>query len=346
MAVYNVELRRSNGSNYEDKIYLKTFVGLVEGLLDANGKIKTSLLPSFMFGSMRFVSTWDGSAKCGDCKGTGQVYSGSTTCTACNGTGEINGLACGFCAGKGTIETYEDCETCGGDGVIDSDNNKLSAAKAIIEGYVAINGGSLRGCYFIASQAITLAVYSPYVLHKEEQDTDSTTIESGDWLICMSDNGYTWGIINNTYQDATTTSKGIVELATEQEGVTGTSTSLAMTPKATVAAINARTYSHPTYTGKNETFSAVETLSVLSVNSLGHVTSFAKQAIRVASESQTGLIQLASSSEAKAATVDTKATSPLRVKEMIDKFASIPIVQSLPTDMSDHPAGKLILLQI
>ena len=58
MAVYNVELRRSNGSNYEDKIYLKTSVGLVEGLLDANGKIKTSLLPSFVLGSMRFVSIW------------------------------------------------------------------------------------------------------------------------------------------------------------------------------------------------------------------------------------------------------------------------------------------------
>ena len=57
MAVYNVELRRSNGTNYEDKIYLKTSVGLVEGLLDENDKIRASLLPSFVFGSMRFVTT-------------------------------------------------------------------------------------------------------------------------------------------------------------------------------------------------------------------------------------------------------------------------------------------------
>jgi hypothetical protein len=216
----------------------KTSVAPVEGLLDANNKIKASLLPSFVFGSMRFISTWDGSAKCSDCKGTGQIYSGSTTCTACNGTGEINGLACGFCDGDGTIETYEDCETCGGDGVIESNNNKLSAAKAIIESYVALNGGSLRGCYLIASNEITLIVSSPYVLHKEERDTNSTTIEPGDWLICMSDDGYTWGVINNTYQDATTTSKGIIKLATEQDGIDGTSTTLAMTPKATVAVIN------------------------------------------------------------------------------------------------------------
>jgi hypothetical protein len=54
----------------------------------------------------------------------------------------------------------------------------------------------------------------------------------------MSDDGYTWGIINNTYQDASTTSKGVVKLATEQDGINGTSTTLAMTPKATAAAIN------------------------------------------------------------------------------------------------------------
>ena len=346
MAIYNVELRRSNGSNYGDKIHLKTSVGLVEGLLDANGKIKTSLLPSFMFGSMRFVNAWDGSAKCDDCNGTGRIYTGDTTCPTCAGAGEVNGLTCPECLGYGIIEITEDCETCGGDGIIDSDNNKLSTAKAIIEDYVAIHGESLRGCYLIASNEITLIVSSPYVLHKEERDTNSTTIEPGDWLICMSDDGYTWGIINNTYRDATTSLKGIVRLATEQDGINGTSTTVAMTPKSTVAAINARAYSHPTHTAKNETFSAVETLSALSVNSLGHVTSFAKQAIRVASESQTGVIRLASSSEAKAATVDTKAISPLRAKEMIDKFASIELVQNLPIDMSDHPAGKLILLQI
>ena len=342
----NVELRRSNGTNYNEVIHLKTSVAMVEGLLDENAKIRASLLPSFMFGSMRFVNAWDGSAKCDDCNGTGRIYTGDTTCPTCAGAGEVNGLTCPECLGYGIIEITEDCETCGGDGIIDSDNNKLSTAKAIIEDYVAIHGESLRGCYLIASNEITLIVSSPYVLHKEERDTNSTTIEPGDWLICMSDDGYTWGIINNTYRDATTTSKGIVRLATEQEGINGASTTLAMTPKATVAAINARAYQHPTHTVKEETFSAVETLYALSVNSLGHVTSFAKQAIRVASESQTGIIQLASSSEAKAATEDTKATSPLRVKEMIDKFASIELVQSLPTDMSDHPAGKLILLQI
>jgi|GEM_PF-6600654 len=403
MAVYNVELRRSNGSNYEDRIFIKTSVGLVEGLLDVNNKIKASLLPSFVFGSMRFVSTWDGSAKCSDCNGTGQISSSSTTCPTCNGTGQVGGFTCPECSGHGTIETLENCETCGGDGVIESDNNKLSAAKAMIERYVITYGGSLIGCYFIASKKITLDVSSPYVLHKEEQDTDSTTIESGDWLICMSGDGYTWGVINNTYQDASTTSKGVVKLATEQDGVNGTATTLAMTPKATVAAINARAYQHPTYTGNDlgAPLTGPKVISDVNVNSLGHVTGFAtrnltladlgftgdsnanyyvhpditgmpltlslgplehisniqidkqghittasKVGIPTASESTTGVVTLASSSEAKGGTNNSKVLTPARAKEMIDKFASIPIVQSLPTNMSEHPAGKLILLQI
>jgi len=295
MAVYNVELRRSNGSNYEDKIYLKTSIGLVEGLLDENDKIRASLLPSFVFGSMRFVTTWG-----------------------------------------------------------DTDNNNLEHLYTnVIDPYVTSNGGSPRGCYVIVSIEMPVNISNGYSLFADESATGlpifssgQITIERGDWLICISDSGRDWAVLNNVYRDATPGYKGIVQLATEQDGINGTSTTLAMTPKSTVAAINARAYSHPTHTAKNETFSAVETLSALSVNSLGHVTSFAKQAIRVASESQTGIIQLASSSEAKAATEDTKATSPLRVKEMIDKFASIELVQSLPTDMSDHPAGKLILLQI
>ena len=65
------------------------------------------------------------------------------------------------------------------------------------------------------------------------------TIERGDWLICISDDGKTWGVINNVYRDATIVNKGIVQLAKEEDGINGTSTTLAMTPKATVAAINA-----------------------------------------------------------------------------------------------------------
>lgn len=288
----NVELRRSNGTDYNEVIHFKTSVAMVEGLLDENDKINASLLPSFVFGGMRFVTLIDQFVRT---------------------TAEIQ-------------QSFRE--------------------------FIDANGGTMRGCYAIATStdasdfSIPIEASEGHTFVGLEEGDYTAFLEPNDWIIAVDDNGTTWAVINNTYREATPYSKGIVKLATEQDGINGTSTTLAMTPKSTVAAINARAYQHPTYTAKNETFSTVETLSALSVNSLGHVTSFAKQAIRVASESQTGIIQLASSSEAKAATDDTKAISPLRAKEMIDKFASIPIVQSLPTDMSDHPTGKLILLQI
>lgn len=291
----NVELRRSNGTNYNEVIHLKTSVAMVEGLLDGNNKIAPQWLPSYVLGGQRFVSVWD--------------------------------------TGAGS--------------------NELAALHTnLVVPFVTANGGTPRGCYIIFTKDITIEISEGYELYAGEGSNapllypKTHDAEKGDWLICISDDGLKWAVINNTYADATTLRKGIVKLASEAEGEAGTSTTIAMTPKATVAAINANAYVHPTYSTKEETFSAVETLYALSVNSLGHVTRLSKQPIRVASESQTGVIQLASSSEAKAATVDTKAISPLRVKEMIDKFASIELVQSLPTDMSDHPAGKLILLQI
>lgn len=353
MAVYNVELRRSNGSNYEDKIYLKTSVGLVEGLLDENDKIRASLLPSFVFGSMRFVATWG-----------------------------------------------------------DTENNSLEHLHTnVIDPYITSNGGSPRGCYVIVSTEMPVSIPVGYSLFVDEIESTGTLptpasavpIEKGDWLICISDDGKTWGVINNVYRDATIVDKGIVRLAKEEEGVEGTSTTLAMTPAATAAAINARAYQHPTYTGNDlgAPLTGPKVISDVNVNSLGHVTGFAtrnltladlgftgdsnanyyvhpnmtgmpltlslnslehisniqideqghvkavsKVGIPTASESTTGVVTLASSSEAKGGTNNSKVLTPARAKEMIDKFASIELVQSLPTDMSDHPAGKLILLQI
>jgi hypothetical protein len=299
----NVELRRSNGTNYNEVIHIATEVSLVSGLLGNDGKFKSELLPSYILGGMRYGGTVDLSSD-------PNLRDVLASKIHNDNKDEAKGLY--FIVSKG--------------GVVTTDTG--SGVEPITHGYVILSPGD------------------------EGEYLSPVTLETGDWLVyegyeLVTDNYvFRFNVVNNTYRNASTDSHGIVKLATEQDGINGTSGILAMTPKSTVAAINARAYQHPTHTAKNETFSAVETLSALSVDSLGHVTSFAKQAIRVASESQTGVIQLASSSEAKAATVDTKAISPLRAKEMIDKFALIPIVQSLPTDMSDHPAGKLILLQI
>jgi len=348
MAVYNVELRRSNGTNYEDRIFIKTSVGLVEGLLEANGKIKASLLPSFVFGSMRFVTS------------------------------------------------------------ISNPQMTTAEIQDIFGEFIDANGGTMRGCYAIATNSITIETSTGHTFEGlEEGDipdpSETFVLEPNDWIIAVDDNGTTWAVINNTYRFASINQSGVVFLATEQDGINGTNTVKAMTPAATVAAINARAYQHPTYTGNDlgAPLTGPKVISDINVNSLGHVTGFAtrnltladlgftgasnanyyvhpnmtgmplnlslsslehisniqideqghvtavsKGGIPTADESTIGVVTLASSSEAKGGTNNSKVLTPARAKEMIDKFASIPIVQSLPTDMSDHPAGKLILLQI
>lgn len=51
----NVELRKSNGANYNEVIHIKTHKSLVEGLLGADGKVLTGLLPAFVLGGMKYV---------------------------------------------------------------------------------------------------------------------------------------------------------------------------------------------------------------------------------------------------------------------------------------------------
>ncbi len=155
--------------------------------MDENNKIKASLLPSFVFGGMRFVTS----------------ISESMT------TAEIQ-------------QSFED--------------------------FIDANGGTMRGCYAIATVTLTITISEGHLFVGAEEAeipvpnySPSDTyfyLESSDWIIAVDDNGTTWAVINNTYANATTNNYGIVKFATEQDGINGTSTTLAMTPKATAAAIN------------------------------------------------------------------------------------------------------------
>ncbi len=233
------------------------------------------------------------------------------------------------------------------------DSPTLNDIHDILNDFILLNGGSLRGCYVIFTATTTMGVSQEYLVFAGEErgvvtgaESVSVDVENGDWLICITDDGERWAIMNNKYQDATTTNKGVVRLATEAEGTDGTLVTLAMTPKATIKAINDRAYVHNTQTAISINSLSDEVIDTINVNTEGHVTSVTKKVFRTGNESATGILQLASSTVAKTATNTTYATSPARVKEMIDKFASIPLVQTLPTDMTDHPVGKLIMLKL
>ncbi len=299
----NVELRRSNGTNYNEVIHIATEVGLVSGLLGDDGKFKSELLPSYILGGMRYGGTVDLSSE-------PNLRDALASKIHNDNKDEAKGLY--FIVSKG--------------GVVVTDSG--SGAEPITHGYVISSPGD------------------------EGEYSSPVTLETGDWLVyegyeLATDNYiFKFNVVNNTYRNASTDSHGIVQLATEQDGTNGTSSTLAMTPKSTVAAINARAYSHPTYL--TESFYVSGTNKIITNLEIknGHIQSMSSGFISYANESVAGIIRLASSAEAKTAITSDTAISPVTAKEMIDKFAYIPIVQSLPTDMNDHPAGKLILLQI
>jgi len=100
-------------------------------------------------------------------------------------------------------------------------------------------GLSAPGDYLIVSadgefkqgSTITATVTAP---GDEGDSTFPISLEAGDWIVLTDSDGgnntYDIAIINNTHKDATTTAKGIVELATNAETQAGSSSTKAVTP--------------------------------------------------------------------------------------------------------------------
>jgi len=100
-------------------------------------------------------------------------------------------------------------------------------------------GLSAPGDYLIVSGAgefkqgttITATVAAP---GDEGDSTFPISLEAGDWIVLTDSDGnnntYDIAIVNNTYRDATTGTKGIVELATNAETQAGSSSTKAVTP--------------------------------------------------------------------------------------------------------------------
>lgn len=117
----------------------------------------------------------------------------------------------------------------------------------------------MPGSYYIASESIAVDLqisstqagttgryYSSQNVAQSgatgEEETDDSTqleLETGDWLIVTAVTGsgtsgspyvVSLGVVNNTYQNATASQKGVVELATDDETDTGTDTTRAVTP--------------------------------------------------------------------------------------------------------------------
>lgn len=181
MADLKFTMKRHNGTDL-DSLYPKTIMAQVDGLSDALGsKIDTSQ------------------------------------------KGIVNGVASLGSDGK-IIVSQLPSSVFGGlrlVGTINEDK-KVHDLAALVNDYKAANGGGDEGCYFVVSNTVVIDKTlggSPHILSGGEEGDNEwpITLENGDWLIIVkydtTTSTTTWSVVNNTYQDATTSARGIVQLS-------------------------------------------------------------------------------------------------------------------------------------
>ena len=94
--------------------------------------------------------------------------------------------------------------------------NALSGAQTLSTIFGDINGDTddeKVGGYFVASGDITVTLGTHTIAYGDDEDetTNNTVIEKGDWLVYAGNQE--WAVVNNTYRKATAGSRGIVSLS-------------------------------------------------------------------------------------------------------------------------------------
>lgn len=181
-------------------------------LFDDQNKLKKAYLPDAVFGGMALV---------------GSISTTSTPPAALELNTLIDGtITSGYAATQ--LDTYTNLTYTNGD--------YASIGQRYIGLYWIV--ASSLGSVVIADSSTSdeaewgAAVYDDGQLPIVEQSgqTNKLNLENGDWLVITGwDNAnsrFKFSVINNSYQAATTSNKGVVELATDAEVTTGTATNL------------------------------------------------------------------------------------------------------------------------
>jgi hypothetical protein len=170
----NITLKRNNGTDY-DVLYPKTIPEQVVGLL-TGGKISVGLLPNSVFDSLRFFAS---------------------------------------------VGVNSDLRNLGLAAVADATTNNRSAIGYYWVATALVSVGSGTGSLDVGG---VYATTSGFNVSEEGANGSqlSETVEVGDWFILVAITGagtvgtpysFTFAIVNNTYEDATTALKGIVTLS-------------------------------------------------------------------------------------------------------------------------------------
>lgn len=159
----------------------------------------------------------------------------------------------------------------------------------------------------------------------DEVPINEIVLEQGDWLVVNSIDHTTkevsFGIINNTYPDATTDIKGVVKLAS---AIDGNNTNVVTNKNLYDSLESLISTKHPVISGLNTTGNHNQ----FTVNSQGHITS---ATYKTASTSNEGFIGLANDDEAKGASDSSKAMTPSTTKKAVDYYGGIRYYSAKPT---------------
>lgn len=185
------------------------------GILGADDRIKTKFLPQWITGQMKYISSIADPAPALD---------------------DLVDL----------IESYLTSPSGLG---LTSDDLTASNAAQYYSGKFFIVGGS---------ETLTFTQGGKHYFDNfDDNESGSTTsLEPGDWLVLNSKNGanFYWGVINNRYAEANTSSKGVVQLATKAQAEGFTNDSNVLTPKTGFDLVNKKLLDYVT----NATFSAFQ----------------------------------------------------------------------------------------
>lgn len=335
MPAKNFEIRISDGSSFgsegnaDSHLYFpKTSVSQVVGLLDSNSKINLSLMPSFIFGSQKWLGTINANLQASSLL--------EDLCAEAQNVGITNLLLL-----KGMYFQAQ------GNTEIDFSQN------------INVTEGDYPLFYEFFGNCILTFAHSG-----DEDDVGGNTlaVENNDYVVFSGYSGasgeimVTFSVVNNTYQNATSQQRGIVQLASEAEIIEGTNTAKAVTPAGAKKAVQQFGYTHPAI-GINLNvgqFTSLKTITGMTFSEDGnHIKSITTSDIATATTSNKGVVQLITSEQGKVENLtgfgSGYAVSPDVAQTMIDYWGKINYFSSLANANASpvkNVIGKVVFVEV
>jgi len=330
MAAQNIQIRVSDGTDFDDIFHPETVTAQVSDLLDVNSKIKLSWIPESLLGT---------------------PYSAG-----------VIGIEDAMSEIIATLDAW--LTNMGYDISTEALKVKARMGKYIIAATTETIAVDLGHQVWYSEQGETLTGTegdSPLLTIENGDRLQYTGYSEGV-------GAHTWAVINNTYSDATTDLKGVVKLATTTATTgdidVGTDTTKAVTP---AGAKRAASVHHPNGGAATGTYHEVTVDTKGHISAGANPTTLAGYGITDAAPSShvgaggtahsyatdelAGFTELATLAEAKAGSGTTQVLTPATGKALVDVFATIVHGATLPAMTTEaeralQPAGKLFLLHV